>query len=150
MTDKKKKTTKFTSDNQPKNRKGRGKSPRTLIIDALKAQSKNETEFWSAVVQKALFGGPDGDGDSQMMTLVAKKLFPDPKATLPSYSIKWPKNGSRLEKADAIWESAAQGDLPIDAAKMFLDGLADTAKVEEIDVLSRRIADIEAQLGLAK
>lgn len=133
--------TSFTSENQPKNRKTRGKCKRTMIIDALKAQGKTEDQFWEAVVERALSGD-----DAQMMTLVAKKLFPDTKATYDKYNINIKKGANRLDRAEAILQTALTGDIPIDVAERFLTSLADVAKVEEVDSILERLAVIEEAL----
>ena len=133
--------TSFTKDNQPKNRKVRGKCKRTMIIDALRAQGKTEDEFWEAVVERALSGD-----DAQMMTLVAKKLFPDTKATYDKYNIEVKKDANRLDRAEAILQTALKGDLPIDVAERFLTSLADVAKIEEVDSILERLAIIEEAL----
>lgn len=154
MTDKKPKTKakakvepkadgKFSKDNQPK---GRGKSKKTLILDALKAASQTEEQFWQAVVKKAMFGGSDGDGDSQMMALVGKKLFPDSKATFEEYEIPLTDGDKRLDRAEAILKAAMNGLMPIDVAERFINSLADVAKIEEVDSILERLAIIEESL----
>ena len=133
----------FSDTNRPR---PRGKAKRTMIIDALKANKKTEAEFWEAVVQKALFGGNDGDGDPQMMALVSKKLFPDSKATYEEYHIELKDGDKRIDRAEAIMQAAMSGMLPIDVAERFLNGLADVAKVEEVDSILERLAVIEEAL----
>ena len=138
-----KEDTQFSSTNQPK---GRGKSKKTLILDALEAESQTEEQFWRAVVKKAMFGGNDRDGDSQMMALVGKKLFPDSKATYEAYEIPLTDGDKRIDRAEAIMQAAMSGMLPIDVAERFLNGLADVAKVEEVDSILERLAVIEEAL----
>ena len=133
----------FSKDRQPK---PRGPAKRTMIIEALKAQNKTEQQFWEAVVQKALFGGSDGDGDAQMMALVSKKLFPDSRATYEEYTIELKPGGSRLQWAEAVMQSAMSGSMPIDVAERFLSSLADVAKVEEVDSILERLAILEASI----
>lgn len=132
--------TSFTKDNQPKNRKTRGKCKRTMIIDGLKAAGETEEGFWKLLIEQAL------GGDQQMMTLVAKKLFPDTKATYDKYNISIKKGANRLDRAEAILQTALTGDIPIDVAERFLTSLADVAKVEEVDSILERLAVIEEAL----
>ena len=134
---------KFTKENRPK---PRGKAKRTMIIDALKANNKTEEEFWQAVVQKALFGGNDGDGDPQMMALISKKLFPDSKATYEEYTIELKDGENRLDRAEAVLRAAMAGLLPIDVAERFLNSLADVAKIEEVDSILERLTKIEEMM----
>ena len=125
----------------------RGKAKKTLIINALKESSLTEHDFWCKVVDKALNGGADGDGDTQMMTLIAKKLFPDTKATLETYEIELKDGEKRLDRAEAITLAALNGNIPIDVGKLFLESLASVAKIEEVDNILDRLDKIEEHLS---
>ncbi len=142
-----KEATQFSKDNQPKKR---GKAAKTIILDALRANKKTEEEFWQAVAQKALFGGPDGDGDNQMMTLIAKKIAPDTKSTFETYEVKFPKDASKLQKADVIIDYIAKGTIPIDVAKMMIDIIESAANIEEKEELADRVAKLEEMLKNAE
>jgi len=136
----------FTSENQPE-RKPRGKGKRTLILDALKAQGKTEEDFFNAMVKKAMFGGSDGDGDSQMMKEVAARLYPVSKSTLPAYDFDFPESGTMVEKADSIINAVGLGQLPIDAAKSFMDILETKASIFEREELAERVSRLEELLN---
>jgi len=133
----------FDEDYQPKERKPRGKAKKTLIIDALKAEGLTEEGFWQAMVKKAMFGGQDGDGDSQMMREVGSRLFPTPKSMMPSYEIPFPIDGSMVEKADAIIDAVGTSAMPVDAAKVFMDIIASRGNIETSQELIDRITEIE-------
>jgi len=135
----------FEKGNQAAKKKGKHK--RTLIIDALKASGKTEEDFFEAMVEKALFGGSDGDGDGQMMREVAARLYPVSKSTLPTYDFKFPDDGTMLEKADAIINAVGQGQLPIDAAKSFMDLIESRASIEEKEELADRVNRLEEMLN---
>ena len=132
---------KFSKDNQPK---PRGKAKRTMILDALKRSGKTEAEFWDAVLQKAMHGGNDADGDTPMMVLVAKKLFPDTKPTYETYEVELKGGETRLDRAEAILSAATIGLLPVDVAEKLIRIHADVAKIEEVDDLEARLTAVEA------
>lgn len=115
----------------------RGKAKRTLIIDALEKRGDKEEDFWKVVVDMAM------KGDPQIVKLVSDKLFPGSKATLDTYEITLKDGDTRLLKADAIMAAALAGDIPIDVAERFLNGLADIAKIEEVDSILDRLAILE-------
>lgn len=135
-----KNSTSFTEGNQPKDRPPRGKAKRTMIVEALAAQGKTEEGFWELVVKLAI------EGDQQMITLLAKKLFPDTKSTYDKYEIPLNDNGRRIDRAEAIMQAAIAGLIPIDVAERFLNSLADVAKIEEVDSILDRLAIIEEAL----
>jgi hypothetical protein len=138
--------TQFSSDNQPK-RTPRGKAKKTLIIEALNANSLTEADFFDAMVKKAMFGGNDGDGDPQMMKEVAARLYPMSKATLPAYEFEFPTQGTMTEKADAIINAVGESLLPIDAARAFMDILETKASIFEKEELAERVAKLEELLS---
>ena len=72
--------TQFTSEKQPK---GRGKSKKTLMLDAIKAECKSEEEFLKGVVRAAI-GDPEGQipPNAQLMTLVLNRIEPPLKSCL--------------------------------------------------------------------
>lgn len=121
----------------------RGPAKKTKIINALKAISKTEDDFWQAVVQKAMYGGKDGDGEAVIMNEVQKRLYPVPKATMPLIDVDVPKDATNLERADAIIKEVAEGGIPIDIGKMFLDMLDARSSVEERQELQDRVAMLE-------
>ena len=130
--------TQFTSDNQPK---GRGKSKKTMIVDALKSRGKTEEGFWELVVDLAI------EGDQQMIALLSKKLFPDTKATYEKYKISLGDGDKRIDRAEAIMNAAMTANIPIDIAERFLNSLADVAKIEEVDSILGRLAILEERVN---
>lgn len=119
----------------------RGRAKKTLILDALKARGDTEADFWKVVIDMAM------EGDPQIVKLVSDKLFPGSKATLDTYEISLTDGSTRLIKADAIMAAALAGDIPIDVAERFLNGLADIAKIEEVDSILDRLAKIEEMIN---
>jgi len=134
---------KFTKDKQPKKRKGRGKSKTTHILEAFKNNSSSEQQFWDKLVHKALWGGPDGDGESFAQKEIANRLMPMPKQTLPFFDFNIADKKTKLEKADAIIEAIGSGVIPVDVGKIFMDIIKDAASIEELEILAEKVANLE-------
>lgn len=133
----------FDQKNQPKKRKGRGKSKVTHIITALKNNSSSEQDFWDKLVNKALFGGVDGDGDSVAQKEIANRLMPMTKQTLPIFDFNISDKQTKLEKADAIIDAIGQGAIPADVGKIFMDIIKDASTIEELEDHAARIEELE-------
>lgn len=134
---------KFNKENQPKKRKPRGKSKVTHIITALKNNSSSEQDFWDKLVQKALFGGNDGDGDAVAQREIANRLMPMTKQTLPIFDFSIADKKTKLEKADAIIDAIGAGAIPVDVGKIFMDIIKDASAIEELEELAVRLEKLE-------
>lgn len=133
----------FDEKNQPKKRKGRGKSKVTHIITALKNNSSSEQDFWDKLVHKSLFGGNDGDGDSAAQREIATRLMPMTKQTLPIFDFNIADKQTKLEKADAIIDAIGLGTIPVDVGKIFMDIIKDAASIEELEILAEKVEKLE-------
>jgi len=76
--------TSFSKDKQPP--KGRGKSERTKILDAMKRQAKTEDGFYDELIIRAF--NPD---DNFTFKEVLARMSPIPKAVSPVYKFDLPK-----------------------------------------------------------
>lgn len=155
--------TQFTADNQPK--KGRGKSKRTLYLEALASEMKmdvdsSEIEYYKFCIRVGMglhqyfeenqdserdvsFGRPD----AQLLKDGMARLYPIAKATYPTYDFEFPEEGTMTEKADAIINAVGAGIVPIDAAKAFMDILETKASIFEKEELADRVAKLEELLS---
>ena len=127
----------FTSENQPK---GRGKSKRTLILEALKRKGHTQEGFYDLLVTKAI-----DEEDSFAFTELWKRFHPIEKATFPSYEFNLPtgKKATKLKQADAIIKAIGEGAIPIDAGKMLMDIVKDAASIEELEILAEKVNKLE-------
>lgn len=140
-------STSFSEDKQPEDRKPRGKGKRQLFLDALESRAKTELEFYEFCIDVAMgVHADDGRPDQQMLKEVLSRLYQVPKAVLPTYDFKWPDDGSMVHKADSIINAVGLGDLPIDAAKIFMDIIASRGNIEVSQELADRVAEIEKLL----
>lgn len=99
-------------------------------------------EKW--IVDKALTeGGPYLDA-------ILRRVMPASKATYPTIEFEFDTEWSHTQKADAIMNSIASGNLPPDIGHMLIDGLAKMLGIEEITDLAKRLEAIEKLLDAQK
>ena len=135
--------TSFTSENQPESRNGRGKSPKTKILEALKRSAKTEDEFWDVLVARAL--DPE---DSIALKEVLARLSPTKKATMPKIEFEFDANATPSIQASQILAAASDGIIPPDVAQVFIASIASMMKIEEVTEIANRLTAIEKELGL--
>jgi len=132
--------TSFDKDNQPK--KGRGKSERTKILDAMKRKAKTEDGFYDELVTRAF--NPE---DNFTFKEVLARMSPIPKAVSPVYKFDLPKNAKPHEKADYVLTAIADGDLPSDIGNICIQAIKAMIDIEEYTDLKERIIKLEAALN---
>lgn len=132
----------FNSDNQPATRRGRGKSQRTLIIEALERQSTTIESFYDQLVTRAL--NPE---DNFALSEVLKRIAPIHKSTLPPISFEFDESATPALQASQIMKASADGKVPPDVANMFISSIASMLKIDEVTELQKRLEAIEAQLN---
>ena len=131
----------FNSENQPANRAPRGKSFKTMVIDALKTQGMSEQEFIERLVERAL-----ADGGVYLSELL-KRYSPIPKQVHDPIVIEnWPKDGTPTEKANAVLQSMSEGVIPPDLGALFIESISKSLGIEEITELAKRLEAIEKLL----
>lgn len=137
------KGTQFSSENQPETANRRGKSPKTKILEALKRSAKTEDQFWDLLVMRAL--DPE---DNIALKEVLARLSPTKKATMPKIEFEFDANATPSIQASQILAAASDGIIPPDIAQIFISSIASMMKIEEVTELSRRLREIEQQLGI--
>lgn len=132
--------TSFSKDKQPK--KGRGKSERTKILDAMKRQAQTEDGFYDELVTRAF--NPE---DNFTFKEVLARMSPIPKAVSPVYKFNLPKNSKPHEKADYVLTAMADGDLPSDIGNICIQAIKAMIDIEEYTDLKERIEKLEETLN---
>ncbi len=130
--------TSFSAESQPSNR--RGKSFKTMVIDALKKNGKTEEEFIELLVQKAVADG------GVYLTELMKRYYPHNKQTYDVINFEYDPEWTAVQKADKIMASVAMGDMPPDIGMLLIDGIAKSLGIEEVTELARRLEAIEKLL----
>lgn len=134
---------KFSSDNQPKERKGRGKGTRTVMLEAIKsATGKGEKEFLEAVVEEAV------GGNHQLMKLVIERIQPPLPNSRETYNFELDSSASPTIRSNQIVDAVSEGHIPPEVGKMLIDAIGTTAKIEESTDLKHRIEELEKKAKL--
>ena len=139
----------FTEDNQPKERKPRGKGKKSLMLDAIRANCKTgkESEFLENVV-KASIGDPLADPpvppNIQLMSLVLQRVEAPLKSTVQLTEFDFPEDGTPAEKTISIISSISQGLMPVDVGQSLIGIIKDSVIIEESTELKHRIEALEA------
>lgn len=134
---------KFSSANQPP---PRGKSYRTVLLEALKASSKpmSEIEFVTHYINKAL--SADDAQAAGMLREIFLRLNPIPKPVAPPIEFDFPSDGTPVQKMDAIITGVSIGAVPADIGKMMADIIKAGLDIEEVTELAARLERLEKLL----
>jgi len=125
----------FTSENQPE-RKG-GQWFKTKLIASLERQGMTEEGFMDLLVEKAITDG------GVFMTELLKRYSPIPKQTHNPISIDFPKDGTPAQKANAVLDAMAAGDIPPDIGQIFIEAISKSLGIEELTELAKRLEILE-------
>lgn len=134
----------FSTENQPAaGRKGRGKSERTKLIDALKRNSKSEEDFYNMLIKRA-FNPEDGFALKEVL----QRMYPLKKAVAPNIEWDYSDGDSAYQSSLKIVTATAKGEIPPDVCKMMIDSISSMMKIEEITDLKGRIKNLESSVGI--
>ena len=131
-----KSSTTFDKDKQPP--KGRGKSERTKILDAMKDTEKTEEGFYKLLVTKA----HDPEDNFAFKELLSR-LSPVPKAVNPLYEFTFDINGSPHKQALQIIDAIADGKLPSDVGNIIITSISSMLNIQEKTDFEERLKAIE-------
>lgn len=139
------KSTQFSSENQPKQRKARGKSQRTLMLEALKEAGTNEQDFYLKMVERSL--NNEDPNSAMLMKEVFSRLYPAAKLTYPIYTFKMSKDMKPSEKVEALEQAVSNGELPADVANAIVGIIKDGMAIAKVTDLEEKIAQLEKAIG---
>lgn len=129
----------FDSDNQPSQRRGRGKSERTKILEAMGRASESEDSFYDMLIVSA-FNPEDSFAKSELL----KRMAPLKKPTMPEVEFEFDEGAKPHVQASQIMKAAADGLIPPDIANTFVSSIASMMKIQEITDLEERLKALEA------
>ena len=135
----KSKTT-FSKGIQPA--RGRGKSERTKILDAMKRFGKTEEGFYELLMQKAF--DPDDKFTFKELLL---RLSPIPKSVSPLVEFDFPKDAKPHIQAAFVLSAIAEGKIPSDTGNVFIQSIKAMIDIEEYTDLKERIDKLEKALN---
>lgn len=143
----------FNTQNQPKERKPRGRSNRSKVLDGIKAAiscdtpEKAEAEYFKRVALRA-FDSDDKDSP-MLLKLLGDKGWGSAKPTMDTVEFEFPVNGTPSERAFAVVEAISTGVISPDIGAMVVGIVKDAIVIEESTELKARIEGLEKTLGLA-
>lgn len=130
--------TSFGKNNQPKERKARGPSERTKILEAMKRAGKTEEGFYDLLMEKAF--NPE---DSFTFKELLVRMSPIPKAVAPIVKFDFPKKAKPHIQAAFVLDAVANGEIPSDIGNMFVQSIKAMIDIEEYTDLKERIEKLE-------
>ena len=133
-----KSSTSFNKDAQPKERKPRGKSERTKILDAMKSVKCTEEGFYQLLVTKA----HDPEDNFAFKELLSR-LSPVPKAVNPLYEFPFDVDGSPHKQSLQIIDAIAAGKLPSDVGNIIITSISSMLNIQEKTDFEERLKAIE-------
>ena len=130
---------KFTSNNQPDpEKKKRGKSERTKILEAMERTGKTESGFYDLLVERA--HNPE---DNFSYGELLKRLSPIQKAVMPTYPFELDANLDHHQQSQQVVDAISKGDIPADIGTMIIGSIANTLKIKEVTDFESRLKAIE-------
>ena len=132
----------FSSDHQPKRK--RGKSRRTQMLEVLRKRGLPENELWDEVLTLGL------NGDGAALNSFLNRLSSPEKATLPKLSIELDDSFfslSRSGKMDFLVWLSLRGSISADVASTIAGMISGTAGVAASEVIAMRLEALRELQG---
>ena len=133
-----KSSTSFNDTIQPKERKPRGKSQRTKILEAMERMGKTEEGFYDLLVEKA--HNPE---DNFSFTELLKRISPIPKQVAPPIKFELNKKGTIAEKSEQILEAIADGAIPPDIGNQLIVSMSAIMNIKDKTEFEDRLKALE-------
>ena len=149
-----KEDTQFSSTNQPK---GRGRSKKTLILDALRKQAfqglsaKATTEeceraWFSHLVSCVI--DPENKDSGLCLRLITERGWAAIKPSSELVTFDFDPSASATQKAEQILKAVSDGIVPMDYGERFISAINSTTNIEANTELKAEIERIKEKLGL--
>lgn len=133
---------KFSKDYQPPGERKSVPRFRTLMLDALKERGVDERGFVRELVTKAMEPGLQ---QGSYLSELLKRYAPVPKSTFENVVVSgFDETGTPLQKAEAVYNAMAAGEIPPDVGQIFIDSISKLLAIEEITELKARLEKLEA------
>jgi hypothetical protein len=143
----------FDANNQPKERKPRGRSNKSKVLEGImealpNCETKEEAEaaYFKHVALRA-FDLEDKDSPT-LLKLLGDKGWGSAKPSLDCVSFDFPMDGTPAQRAFAVIEAISNETLAPDIGVMIVGIVKDAIIIEESTDLKERINAIEKALGV--
>lgn len=131
-----KSSTTFGKDNQPT--KGRGKSERTKLLDAMVRAGQTEDGFYDLLMEKA-FNPEDNFTFKELLS----RMSPIPKTVNPLVTFDFDDKAKPHEQATQVLMAVSQGKVPSDIGHMFVTSISSMLNIQEKTDFEDRLKAIE-------
>lgn len=121
------------------NSKGRPKGS-GLSGELRKAIANDASDIIKALIEQAK------NGDTSAAKILLDRILPSLKPEAQAVNITELSTGSLIDKAEAVLNATANGELAPDIAAQLMAAVATLARVVEIDELEQRLNTLEQQL----
>lgn len=146
----------FSEKKQPGRR--RGKSKKSLILDAMKEQAlmglNDDSSYDEA--EKAFFGhialrafNPEDQNGGMCLRLLADKGWSNIKPTMEHVEFMFDENAEPHIQAAQTMKAASDGVIAPDVANMFIGSIASMLKIEEVTEVKKELERIKEILGIS-
>ena len=132
--------TTFSKTKQPP--KGRGKSERTKILEAMARAGHTEDGFYDLLMVKAF--DPE---DNFTFKELLNRMSPVAKAVSPTIKFHLPLNTPPHKKAEYVLNGIAKGDIPPDVGAICIQAIKAMIDIAEYTDLKDRIEKLEKLLN---
>jgi len=145
----------FGKENQPANKRGKGK--RALLLDAIHRKLKKdhaegegeevrdrdhaEELFADELIKQAY--AQVKIGENTLFNEVINRVYPKNKATNETVTFEFPENGTPLEKFNAIMLAVSNGYIPPDIGATLAQVINIGVNIQDVTELKSKIEEIE-------
>jgi hypothetical protein len=145
----------FTSDNQPEDRKPRGKGKKTLMLNAIREVCADEEAFLKQVVTIGLGGvtkvsGPGEDEEFEykqpnpmLLNMVLGRIEPPLKSVTPTFEFEFDPDADLHKQAKQVLDAMAKGKIPSDVGQLFITSISSMLNIQEKTDFEERLKAIE-------
>lgn len=146
----------FDSDNQPSERKPRGRGKKSLMLDAIRDVCIDEHDFLKQMVTIGIGGitkisGPNAEEEEfeyknpnpMLLSLVLNRIEPPLKSVSPTYNFDFDKEGDHHKQAKQVLDAMAKGRIPSDIGQLFITAISSMLNIQEKTDFEERLKAIE-------
>ena len=147
----------FTSEHQPQDRPTRGRSQKTIILEAIREESlvglsedstREDTEkaFIKHTAKRAF--DIEDQNSAMLLKVLWDKGWGSIKSTAPTVNFDFDSSKSPVDMARQVLDASSNGEIPPDIACNIIGAIKSVIDIEANTEIKERLSEIEKQLGL--
>ena len=132
---------------------GRGRSNKSLILEALRRESfedlteKSSNEestvaFFQHIIRRARSGEADKDS-GMLLKWLGDKGWASLKPVMGAVEFDFDVNATESEQAKQILKAASEGHITPDVAQMFVNMMTGMLKIEEVTEIKQQLTELQ-------